>query len=370
MKIAFVLTVHLPDDERVWYQQAATLKGRGHEVSIISSKIESCHLPNVFCFNDSGLSKRFVIQKITDILSGIEPEVVICDNPVAISSAKKYSASKKKRMTTIYDITEWYPSLLNINHLNIFKKIVKFISLIFFSIYAGCVADKFIFGEYYKGLFFRILFPFKKFIYLSYFANIEFIKQYPIQNISKRCELFYSGNLTEMHGFDKVLKVAQKCAEKMPNTKFVLKIITTQKIDSNYLSHVENLELQLIKKLPFLDFCAEIGKSDLFFDLRKNIFIKKHSLPIKIFYYLAAARPVIYTDSNAIRKFFPKNEIQNFGHLVNPNCIDKIVEIIENYVNNPDIYTKCCNFSYEITQNKYNWNHIKEIFIDFVEKND
>jgi glycosyltransferase involved in cell wall biosynthesis len=370
MKISFVLTVHLPDDERVWYQQAKALTESGHNVSIISSKIEHSDYSNVFCFNDLELPKKNVIQRIKNILLDIKPEIIICDNPIAVIAAKKYTTSKKAKTTLIYDVTEWYPSKINLLNFNFLKKIIKFFSLIFLSFYAGCIVDKFIFGEYYKSRFFRFLFPRKKFIFLSYFANIEFIKQYPIRDISKKCELFYAGNLTKANGYDNILKVAEQCAAKMPNTMFVLKVIATQHFDISTFKNYKNLDFQFINKLPFLDFCEEIGKSDLFFDLRKIDFLKNHSLPIKIFYYLAAKRPVIYSNVKAIRKFFSKNEINNFGHLVNPKDIENIVKIIENYVNNPDYYNKCCNFSYEIAKNRYQWKHIEQIFIDFIENND
>lgn len=368
MKIAFILTAHLPDDERVWYQQAEALRGRGHDVFIISSRIAQSNLNNVVCFNDLKLPKRTVIHKIKNILFDINPEMMICDNPIAVIAAKKFKTKTKKKTTIVYDVTEWYPSSLNLKNINVVSIIVKFFSLTFLSFYAGCIVNKFIFGEYYKGRFFRILFPCKKFIYLPYFANIELIKQYPIRDISKECELFYSGNLTNTKGFDQVLKVAEQCAEKMPNTQFVLKIISSQKIDNQIFENQKKLKIQWIQQLPFLEFCEEIGKSDLFLDLRKINFTRNYSLPIKIFYYLATGRPVIYSKIKAIKKFFPKNEFNQWGYLVTPNHTEQIIEIIENYINNPESYNKSCNFSYELSTNKYHWNNLKEIFIDFIEK--
>ena len=370
MKITFVLTVHLPDDERIWYQQADALRNCGHEVSIISSKIENSKLSNVICFNDLGLPKKEVVHRITNLLFEIKPEIMICDNPISVRSAKLYKKNTNIKTTIIYDVTEWYPSKINLQNVVFFKKIIKFFSLIFLSFYAGCVVDKFIFGEYHKGKLFRILFPWKRFIYLPYFANIELIKRYPVQDLSKRCELFYSGNLTKSNGFDKILKVTEKCAEKHPKMHFTLKVIATEQFDIIAFKNVHNLEIQFVDKMSFPDFCNEIGKSDIFLDLRRIDFIKNHSLPIKIFYYLAAGRPVIYSELKAIKKFFPKNELNSFGQLVDPENIESIVEVIENYVNNQDYYNKCCNFSYELAKNKYNWNIIEDIFIDFIENND
>jgi len=370
MKIIFVLTDHFPDDERVWYQQAEALRSRGHEVFIISSRKENSNLDNVVCFNDAGLPKMTVIHKIKNILCDMKPDITICDNPIAVLAARKFRTSAKSKTTIIYDKTEWYPSSLNLRNINFFKRIFKFIVLTFLSFLAGCMVDKFIFGEYYKSLFFRVLFPFRKHIYLPYFANVELIKQYPVQDIAKRCELFYSGNLTETAGFDQVLKVVERCAEKILNTKFVLKIISSQDFNPEKENLTENVEVNFIKQLPFLNFCEEIGKSDIFLDLRRVNFRKNRSLPIKIFYYLATGRPVIYSELKSIKKFFPQNELNNFGALVNPNHTEEIVNIIENFINNQDFYNKCCSFSYEITQNKYHWSHIKDIFIDFIENND
>jgi len=370
MKITFVLTFHLPEDERIWYQQAQALRNCGHEVSVISSKTEKSNLPNVHCFNDSGLPKRLVISKIINFLCNINPDFTICDNPISVFAVRKFKKVTKNKTTIIYDVTERYPSSLHLKNLNFCKKTIKFCAFTFISFLAGCFTDKFIFGEYHKSLFFRVLFPLKKYIYLPYFANVELIKQYPLSDISQRCELFYSGNLTENSGFEQVLKVVERCAQKIPHTKFVLKIISNQDFDVEKKVNIENVEINFMKQLPFLDFCNEIGKSDIFLDLRKINFRKNRSLPIKIFYYLAAGRPVIYSELKSIKRFFPKREWQNFGVLVNPNNFEEIVTIIENYINNKNFYNNCCSFSYELAHNKYQWNHIQEIFTDFIENND
>ena len=369
MKITFVLADHFPDDERVWYQQAASLKVRGHEVFVVSSKLEKCDLKNVFCFNDDGLSKKRVIGNLANILLEIKPDMLICDHPISVFAARKYNLLTTNRTPIVYDVTEWYPSRTNLQNRFFFRKMIKFIALLSLSFFAGCTTNKFIFGEYHKGIFFRILFPFKKYIYLPYFATVEDVKQYPVQNIADRCELFYSGKLSKASGFDKVLEVAVKCAKKMANTEFVLKVVSNQEFEIDKWSHIQNLKIILMKKIPYHDFCEEIGKSDIFMDLRKIDFVNNYSLPIKIFYYLAAGRPVIYSESKAIKNFFSKNEIENFGLLTDPNPIDKIVDTIAFFVHNRDYYYQCCTFSYEIAKNKYHWNIIKNKFTDFIENN-
>ena len=364
-KICFLLVDHFPDDDIFWFHQAKSLKENGDDVFVISTRTDSSNLENVFCFDDIGMKKSAVSKKISEILNEITPQVIICDNPLSVFFAFRYKRKYHQKAKILIEVTEWYPSKLNLQNINAFKKVIKFCCLIFLSFLSGCIVDKFIFGEYYKSLFFRILFPFKKFIYLPYFANIELITQYPVRDISNTCELLYSGNLAEKNGFEQVLKVAEKCAETIPNTKFVLKIISSENVNVRKFNNIQNLEFQLMKQLPFLDFCKEIGKSDVFLDLRK-IDVFKYSLPIKIFYYMATGRPVIYSELKTIKKFFPKEELNQFGQLVNPDDTEKIVEIIKNYINDFDYYRKSCNFSSEITKNKYHWNKIKNTFIDFI----
>jgi hypothetical protein len=55
MKIAFALVAHYPDDERVWFQEANSLKETGNEVFIVSTRTNHCALPNSYCFDDSDM---------------------------------------------------------------------------------------------------------------------------------------------------------------------------------------------------------------------------------------------------------------------------------------------------------------------------
>lgn len=364
MRIVFVLVAHRPDDERVWYQEAESLKNAGGEVFVISTRAAHSELANTYTFNDRNKGKKEIIQKITSFLIQIKPEVIICDNPIAILAAKKYKQKIKEKTRIIYDITEWYPSKKNLSGLSFIKKLIKIPLLIFLSYYTAWIVDGFIFGECDKAKPFRILFPWKKCIYLPYYADPELIPVYPTNKILQECTFLYAGNLTIEKGFDKVIQVVKLCAETFPKTKFILHIISSAvpSLDLNYT----NLFIKNTSILPFFSFCKEIGKADLFFDLRKIDMENTRCLPIKLFYYMAAGRPVIYSDLKAISKEVP--EINQIGTLVDPLNIEAIVSQIRRYLEDENYYEEQCLMARKLAEQKYNWKSIENRLINFILK--
>ena len=363
MKIAFALIAHYPTDERVYFQLAETLKQAGHEVFIISALTNDCDLPDTQCFDSKGLPKNLLIKKLQDCLSNCNPDRIVCDNPIAILAARGYKKCHKKTRI-LYDVTEWYPSKKNLRELPFFKKIIKAILLVCLSWYAGGLTDAFIFGEYYKAKPFRCLFFWKKQIYLPYYANPDWIKIYPQRNIREECHLFYSGPLTIEKGFDKVMDVSIQTAKNHPGTKFTLTIITETN-DYPILEDLpQNLLIQKKELLPFMDFCNEIGKYDLFFDLRVNDFENTRCLPIKLFYYMACHRPMIYTHLKAIRQGVP--EMEHMGYLVNPTDLNTICECISSYLSDDELYKNHCETAGKSAHKKYNWDNIKNRFIQLI----
>lgn len=356
LKIAFALVAHYPADDRIYFQLAETLKQSGHEVTIISAITDECNLPGTQCFDSAGMSKNLLISKLQVCFSDFNPDIIICDNPIAIFAAKRYK-NRHKKIRILYDITEWYPSKKNVNRLSFFKKIIKLKLLSLLSFYAGWLTDAFIFGEYYKAKPFRFFFFWKKYIDLSYYANIDWIKIYPRKDISGECNLFYSGPLTVDKGVDKMLKAVLKTAENHPGTKFTLTIVSGTK-DYQLLTEIpQNLLIQKKEALSFMDFCNEIGKYDLFFDLRVNDLENTRCLPIKLFYYMACSRPVIYTNLKAIRQAIP--EIEQMGYLVNPANLDKVCECISSYLFDSELYKNHCETAGKLALEKYNWDKIK-----------
>lgn len=353
MKIAFALMVHRTDDERVAFQEAASLRDCGDKVDI-------------FSVADKEMNREEKMRWMRERLSSSDYDVIICDTPIAVNVAcqvrnKNRGTSIKTKV--IYDITEWYPSKKNLRGHSFVQTIIRFISLSLLSLVAGCRTDGFIFGEHYKSFPFRYLFFWKPMSVISYYAPLNKIKMIPMkESLQSNCTFYYSGNLTSEKGFNRVVSVVQQVALKRPSTQFVLKIVSSQV--PNVRTTVPNLTTEHLNWMPFDAFCDTLGEGDIFFDLRDNDIENTHCLPIKLFYYMAAGRPMIYSNLKAIRKSIP--EFNTIGCLVEPDKEEDIVNLLLSYIDNPKIYRNQCQNSINLSLLKYNWEAIKNDFLNFV----
>ena len=374
MKIAFALVNHTPTDERVWFQETKSLKEAGHDVYIISTRTADSPFPNTYCFDDKGMPKRELIKKVSSLLRQIDPKMVICDNPIAILAANDYKSKAKEKIRIIYDITEWYPSKKNLRGMSFFKQVGKGLLLVLLAYYTGWLLDGFIFGEKDKAKPFRFLFPWKKHIHLPYYAYLSQIRVYPIRNISEECILFYSGSLTIEKGFGDVLQATIGIAKRFPSNKFVLQVISSQNIEEFIQENKLSIDLQVYKNLrvqalPFMSypsFCEKIGEADIFFDLRQIDIENTRCLPIKLFYYMAAERPVIYSQLKAIKK--EVQEIDEMGFLVNPKDTNAIISCISRYLTSQEFYESHCKKARQLAEKKYNWINIEQKLVHFIRR--
>jgi glycosyltransferase involved in cell wall biosynthesis len=106
-----------------------------------------------------------------------------------------------------------------------------------------------------------------------------------------------------------------------------------------------------------------IKEADICFDLRENNFIYNNSLPIKIFEYMAAGKPFIFTDIIPIRKELGE---LNCGFLVEPSDKDEIIRIIEKYISNPKLLKQHSENGRVIIENSKNWESESEKLISFI----
>ena len=363
MKIAFALAVHNPEDDRVWYQQAQTLREHKHEIFVISATSKPINIDREGLFRiDKNIPHSQKINNFCHFLSIVNPDVIICDNPVSVLAAHKYRKKSKNRQLKIYyDITEYYPSKIHFHHTSKICNILKFPILCGISLYTSLLVSGFIFGEYYKALPYKIFF-WKRNVNLSYYADLNQIKIYPINKNNRKIVLFFAGKLNEASGFNAVSQVVEQCARRFPDTYFVLRVVSADVNSAHTQINGKNLETELFPKLPFEVFCKKFGEADIFFDLRKINWENSRCLPIKLFYYMAAGRPVVYSNLKAIRKGVP--EIDEFGFLVNPENISSIVDIVSEYLLNKQLYINHCQRARQLCEEKYNWQNIKNQFVE------
>lgn len=326
--IIFLQSAHTATDERVLFHQAQTLRQHGYVVDI-------CGMDN---FND-------FIPQIAD--------VYIVDTPRALWKIRRTTAK------IVYDITEWYPSKKNLRNLRV-GKIVKAILMIFASIWAGCRADAFIFGEKDKAKPFQFLFPNKNSIFLSYYPDLNYIKTNSLREIDSECRVLYAGPLTKEKGWERVVETMCGIAQKMPQMQFKLDVISRNSIAE--FVKPENLQVEVLQFMPFEKFCEQITKYDIFLDLRDIDFENTRCLPIKLFYYMACGRPSIYSNLKAIKKGVP--EFENCGQLVDNTA--QAIEVMSEYITNKELYSQHCSNALKLSQDKYNWAIIKEDFLSLI----
>lgn len=312
MNILFFQTAHSRNDDRVRYHQWHSLEEAGHNCSFASAATDIYNIPNV----------------------------VICDNPVALWRARKALPS---RVTMVYDITEWYPSKKNLRSVSWWLRPFKWLVSSVANYWAGWSANAFLFGEYYKARPFRILFPWKRHMRLPYYPSLHYIRHTKPCTLTQQVRLFYAGPRTAEKGYNRIQELARLCETRLPDKEV-------------YLTTVNNLS--------FEDFCKEITHHDIFLDLRDADAENTRCLPIKLFYYMAAGRPVIYSDLKAIRQGVP--EIVK-DSLVRPNDLQQAAAMICELVKQPTKYTAICNRNRQLAEKTYNWESQKEAFVQFIQ---
>ena len=362
-KIVFLLTTHAADDERVWFHQAQSLQNNGGQVLVIAPKSNAVSAPNILLYDAVKYKRKSLMRHLATLLAEVHPDVVIGDTPMALRSAQLYRRKTKQKCRILYDVTEWYPSKKNLYMLSGIEKAAKFVALCLFNWSVNCRTDGFIFGETDKAVPFRRLFPRRPYVNTCYYPDLQYVNMLPPQELSHRLRLFYSGNLSEEKGFPNVLKAAVWIARFNPEVSVSLNVFSPETMEQEP-SLPANLKLSITPYQPFEQFCKLAADHDIFLDLRSTDAENQKCLPIKLFYFMAMGRPVIYSDLKAIVKGCP--EIEQFGHLVNPYLTESIVDIVNLYIKNKELYIQHCEAAHRLAEQKYNWKAIESDFVRFI----
>ena len=370
-KIVFLNTGHKSLDDRVFYHQAKSLLKQGFNIEIISTKedfISNIDSITINSYDDLKFSQKQKISKIIKYLIHSNPKIIIADTPLAVIASAIYKRKNKTRI--IYDITEWYPSKKNLIDNKGVSKIFKAITLTILNLFSGLQSDYFIFGEHFKSIPFRILFFWKSYIYLPYYPDLNYINYFPVSRIENVVNLTFSGIINKEKGIESVINAISLSALKCSDKQFNLRIIGYFPTSEDRLFFEEitknlqgNFSITLENFLTFPQFCKTIGNTHIFLDLRKKDFENSFCLPIKLFYYLACGRPVIYSNLSSIPKAIPDI---NFGLLTEPDDSERISNRIIDYINDNDLYNTHCSNALKISKEKFNWQLIENKFVNFI----
>jgi glycosyltransferase involved in cell wall biosynthesis len=374
MKISFLTSGHYPYDDRIFHHMAKTLSNANHKVEITSSKVslqENSGNISVNCFSGDDLPKKIKINTFTKFLNEFNPDIVICSEPLPLLAARKFRKARRGDARIVYDITEWYPSGKNLSKKHGFLKYLTFLRLLVFNFYTSSLSDAFIFGEWYKSKPYRFLFPLKPFCYLTYYPDLEYIGKNEPCLLRGHLTLSYSGRISIEKGFSRFIKVVNRIAGQNPDLRIRVKIIGWYETEDDrtdceklILPASENLDISFTGKLDFQRYLAEIRDTDIFIDLRENNFENRHCLPIRLFYYAAIGRPVIFSDLKSIRRDV---EIEKFGSLTNPADTDNVAGLVMDYIRKPELYFLHCTNARKAAEELYNWKNIAPGFLRFID---
>ncbi|PWN66912.1 glycosyl transferase family 1 [Chryseobacterium phosphatilyticum] len=372
LKVLFLTTSHSHNDDRIFYHQARELEKKGYHVKICSlcsdyqGIIDGVEIEAYSVLGESIEKKKEVFQ---NVCFSFQPEAIICSEPLAVIAAKKFV--KEHKISCIYDVTEWYPAMSMLRIYRFPTHIIHALKYFLINLYAGFLSTHFIFGEYTKKFPLAWLFWFKKQIVLPYYPDPVYIKESSKKLNPEVITLCYTGAISKDKGIGNFFKAIDQVRYRNPSLKIHILIIGEAKleIDKIYFSSLLKKyafdDLEIRKMTSFEHFTEAFSDADICFDLRDFNFENHHSLPIKLFYFMGAGKPVIYSNLKGIRKHMGK---LSFGYLVDPQNEKIIADIILNYVKNPDLYqTHALNAKKDFRE-KYNWRIISDSFLDFVKR--
>ncbi|MGA9211107.1 glycosyltransferase [Kaistella sp.] len=368
-KILFLTTAHHYNDDRIFFHQAKELKAQGYKVKICSLSSDYKGFIDGIEIESYSVLNQTVKQKIEifrNICNSYEPNIIICSEPLAVIGAKKY---RKKKIAIIYDITEWYPSMRMVQNYNSVFKIVHAFKFALINLYAGFLSTQFIFGEHSKKFPLAYLFPFKKKLLLPYFPDDIYISKSIKKLEDNKFTVCYTGQISKEKGIENFFNAVDRLRQKKPQLQISILIVgstqnkTNELYFSNLLKKFSWEDISIFKPSSFEEFSKSYAKADVCFDLRDSSFENNNCLPIKLFYYIAAGKPVIYTNLKAIREYI---DVSKFGYLVDPENSDMISDVLSNYLEHPETYDIHANNARKEFEKKYNWGIIRNSFLNFI----
>ena len=368
-KVLFLTTTHHYNDDRIFFHQAKELKTQGYEVKICSlSSAYKGHLDEIEVESYSALNQSLTqkIELFQNICASFQPDCIICSEPLAVIAAKKY---KKKNVSIVYDITEWYPSMRMVQNYNFLFKILNAVKFFLIQLYAGLISTHYIFGENTKKFPLAYLYPFKKQLLLPYFPDDVYISKNIKKMDAGKIMVCYTGQISKEKGIENFFNAIDSLRKKRPEVQISILIVGATKSSndelhfSNLLSKFSWKDISIREPVSFEQFTESFAKADVCFDLRDLNFENNHCLPIKLFYYMASGKPVVFSNLKATRQHV---DVSKFGYLVDPENSDLISDLLINYIENPEKYDVYAHNARKEYDENYNWGIIRNSFVNFI----
>lgn len=370
-KIVLLTTGHSPFDERIFNKFAYSLKSEGFNTSILCSNEEIDTVIDgisITGFNGNNLKKSEKITKLYKLLTIENPDLIICCEPFTVIAARRFKRSKNAECKIVMDITEWYPEGY-ISRYNGIKKILFFVIQYLFNFLMVTFSDGLIIGEESKKKRYDFISPFKPKKIIGYYPVIKYFQFTPHFFNKNSFTLCYAGILNEKRGFFTFLKYIKEISSEIKNTKIKIKVIGKflNNVDETRFLKVKdglnNVDFEFTGWVPYKNLSEHLKDVDICCDLRHHNFVFDNSLPIKIFEYMAAGKPVVYTDIKPIRMHLP---IEDIGFLVEPDDKEEFKRVVKTYIDKPELLTTHSMNGRKLIEEKFNWEIESEKLISFI----
>ena len=362
-KIVHLSTVHAPDDNRIYRKELLSLKNAGFNVALIARKSQNIEINQITHIMLPAIRNRFLRMTLLPFNAFLKVikgkfQIIHFHDPELLPIAGILRLMGKK---IIYDVHENYPEqIMTKKYLPSFlkKPLSKTISLLEnllakrFSLIVVVVEDlKKRFLKYNSNTIIIANYP-KLEDFSSYLNNLSQKKSEPPQNI------IYMGGITSIRGVREIIKASNWT--KLPivllgpiQEKALVPLLTENiKSTSNFT---------YLGKIPFDKLHDYLKNSLAGLVLLHPTPNYLHSLPVKLFEYMAAGLPVIASDFPLWRQIIQENEC---GICVNPLDPKAIADAINYYVDNPEIAGQHGANGQKLVLEKYNWEKEAEKLVD------
>ena len=366
MRILFLTSAHSSLDDRIFYHQARALKV-DNQISIYSTYggITSEKDGITLTFDERIFpSRKEKIAAFSNKCEEFQPDVVICSEPIPIIGAhQQRKKNKSSKYRILYDVTEFYPSKKNLQGSKGLKRLVKTIAMVQLNKKAAASVDGFIFGEYFKSLFYKAHFKTKKSVFLPYYQDLSYFPDYQLPPYE--FVIGYSGKFSEEKGIFRFAEVLNQFAQRYNRENWKVVLIgwfADKQTEEEFYFRTKDLQIEIKKSMSFETYCKSLSEFSVFMDLRDADAENNLCVPIKLFTYASAGRPVIYSALQAIESAYPN---EKFITNKRTDDLQGMVEKLSQYYENRSELEIECEAAFHFARN-HQWNIIKEDFIRFV----
>lgn len=302
-------------------------------------------------FDGIELDKKNKIDRFYNCLTDYNPAIIICSEPLPVLAAAKYRKKQKRNVNVVLDVTEYYPHQNTLKGLHGINKYFTYLKLFLFNIYTANVVNQLIIGEIKKAELYNWIAPFKKKNIIGYYSPKKFFN-YSYKDLSNPITFCYLGETSKERGFYRFIDAIKKISSNSNHTFKLIFIGSSSNGITKYLDGIKNLEIEEIDWTEYDKLGNVMRQANFFIDLRDKNRIFNRSIPIRIFDYMACGKPIIFSNLNSLSEL---TDIESFTHLVEPDDIDTVVKILNEYLNNKELYQQHCQAARKLFEDKYNW---------------